>query len=170
MSQIYNQSILPNNKTTDFSNDFTIVMANNPKQQPASNTPKTKPPATIPFFPNELTPPQHKITYSYNTRFQNNLDNKNFVQFLANVYNPRTQIMENYHKLIQDEHLSTRFQASMCKELGRLAQGYLNIVKGTNTFQFLYQEEINWIPNDKKQSRMRRLLSISAHKNRIQTG
>ena len=37
----------------------------------------------------------------------------------------------------------------MCKELGRLAQGYWYIIKGTNTLHFLFPEEIKLIPKDK---------------------
>ena len=37
----------------------------------------------------------------------------------------------------------------MCKELGRLSQGYKGLVYGTNTFLFMSHHEIRDIPPDK---------------------
>ena len=53
----------------------------------------------------------------------------------------------NYKKLLVDPLLKTTWEESMCKELGRLAQGY-GKTKGTNTVNFMTHEQIRKIPKD----------------------
>ena len=53
----------------------------------------------------------------------------------------------NYKKLLTDPLLKTTWEEAMCKELGRLAQGYKK-TEGTNTIHFMTHEQIRNIPKD----------------------
>ena len=58
------------------------------------------------------------------------------------------ETITSYAKLIADSLLRDVWSKAMCKELGRLAQGY-GETKGTNTIKFLTLEEIPCIPDDR---------------------
>ena len=53
-----------------------------------------------------------------------------------------------YKNLINDTLLRDTWLEGMCKELGRLAQGYGD-VKGTDTLRFMSLDEIKNIPKDR---------------------
>ena len=64
------------------------------------------------------------------------------------VVHPVTgETITEYKKLIVDEVTKPVWEEAMCKELGRLTQGY-NTTKGTNTIHFMKQEDIKNIPKD----------------------
>ena len=65
------------------------------------------------------------------------------------VVHPITnETVTKYQKLIKDPLLRDVWGEAMCKELGRLAQGY-GETAGTNTIRFLTHEEIRCIPKDR---------------------
>ena len=65
------------------------------------------------------------------------------------VVHPITkETITKYQKLIEDPMLRDDWIEAMCKELGRLAQGY-NDTAGTDTIRFLTHEEIRCIPADR---------------------
>ncbi len=62
------------------------------------------------------------------------------------VVHPTTnETMTKYSKIIAVPELHEVWLEAMCKELGRLAQGWSNN-KGTDTIQFMTHEEIADIP------------------------
>ena len=64
------------------------------------------------------------------------------------VIHPITgESITNYKKLLHDPTLKTTWEESMCKELGRLAQGYRN-TQGTNMVNFMNRDQIKTIPTD----------------------
>ena len=71
-------------------------------------------------------------------------------EHMANgVVHPVTkETITKYKKLISDPVLRETWLEAMCKELGRLAQGYGD-VKGTNTVRFMSLDEIKNIPKDR---------------------
>ena len=65
------------------------------------------------------------------------------------VVHPVTkETITKYEKLANDPLLSDVWCKAMCKELGRLAQGY-DGTKGTNTVFFMTKDEIKQIPKDR---------------------
>ena len=65
------------------------------------------------------------------------------------VVHPTTEeTITNYKKLVADPITKPIWEEAMCKELGRLAQGYKN-TKGTNTVRFMEREHIKDIPKDR---------------------
>ena len=58
------------------------------------------------------------------------------------------QTINKYQQLIAEPLLKDTWTKAMCKELGRLAQGYGN-TKGTNTIKFLTLDEIKTTPKDR---------------------
>lgn len=67
----------------------------------------------------------------------------------AGVVNPETgETITKYDKLLQIPALRQIWSKAMCKELGRLAQGYGD-EKGTDTIQFMSVDEIRAIPKNK---------------------
>ena len=70
-------------------------------------------------------------------------------EFCAGVVHPVTnETITKYQKLIDDPLLRDTWTKAMCKELGRLAQGY-DGTEGTDTIKFLTHEEIRAIPADR---------------------
>ena len=64
------------------------------------------------------------------------------------VVHPVTkETITKYTKLADDPITAPTWTHTMCKELGRLSQGYQN-TKGTNTIKFLTHKEIKNIPAD----------------------
>ena len=65
------------------------------------------------------------------------------------VVHPVTkETITKYKKLIADPLLRETWLEAMCRELGRLAQGYGD-VEGTNTIRFMDLDEIKNIPKDR---------------------
>ena len=65
------------------------------------------------------------------------------------VVHPVTkETITKYKQLIDDPLLRETWQEAMCKELGRLAQGYGD-TKGTDTIRFLDWDQIKNIPKDR---------------------
>ena len=65
------------------------------------------------------------------------------------VVHPVTkETITSYSKLVSDPLLRPVWTKAMCKELGRLAQGYGN-TKGTSTIKFLSLDEIPNIPSNR---------------------
>ena len=65
------------------------------------------------------------------------------------VVHPVTgETITKYKKLLTDDVTKPVWEESMCKELGRLAQGY-DKTKGTNTVYFMKKEDIKHIPKDR---------------------
>ena len=71
-------------------------------------------------------------------------------------------------KLIADDILKPIWKESMCKESGRLAQGY-DKTKGTNTVYFMKKEDIKNIPKDRTVTYARIVVDYHPQK-LIQTG
>ena len=70
-------------------------------------------------------------------------------EFCAGVVHPVTkETITKYQKLIDEPLLRDVWTKAMCKELGRLAQGY-DGTEGTNTIRFLTHDEIKAIPADR---------------------
>ena len=64
------------------------------------------------------------------------------------VVHPITkETMTKYAKIIKVPELQDVWLAAMCKELGRIAQGWGD-TKGTDTVRFMTHEEIATIPKD----------------------
>eukprot|EP00957_Ditylum_brightwellii_P129965 9912544-Ditylum_brightwellii.AAC.1 len=55
----------------------------------------------------------------------------------------------NYQQLIKDPATAAIWSKGMCRKLGRLAQGWKNEEKGTDTTAFLNKQEIKHIPDDR---------------------
>ena len=68
-----------------------------------------------------------------------------------------------YKKLVVDEVTKPVWEEAMCKELGRLAQGY-NTTKGTNTIHFMKGEDIKSIPTDQTVTYPRIVVGYSPQK------
>ena len=64
------------------------------------------------------------------------------------------ETITKYKTLIDDPVLRDTWLEDMCRELGRLAQGYGDI-KGTNTVQLMKLDEIKNIPRDRVVMRAR---------------
>jgi hypothetical protein len=65
------------------------------------------------------------------------------------VVHPTTnETLTKYAKIIAVPELRKVWLEAMCKELGRLAQGW-GTTKGTDTIQFMTHEEISEIPADR---------------------
>ena len=60
-----------------------------------------------------------------------------------------TDEMQNYQKLLKQDITREVWALAMCKELGKLSQGYKGLVEGKNTFFFMSHENICDIPPDK---------------------
>ena len=75
-----------------------------------------------------------------------NLDPEHVVNGVVHPVTKET--ITKYKKLINDPILRDTWLEGMCKELGRLAQGYGD-VKGTNTVRFMSLDEIKNIPKDR---------------------
>ena len=71
-------------------------------------------------------------------------------EYVANgvVYPVTKETITKYKKLIDDPLLRDIWLEAMCRELGRLAQGYAD-VKWTNTVRFMSLDEIKNIPKDR---------------------
>ena len=67
---------------------------------------------------------------------------------IMNVMDDASGEMLNYEKLIKNPDTRKVWSRAMCKELGRLSQGF-DSTEGTNTFFFLTRNEIKNIPKDK---------------------
>ena len=88
--------------------------------------------------------------------------------FANGVVHPVTkETITKYKKLIDDPLLRDTWLEAMCKELGRLAQGYGD-VKGTNTVRFMSLDEIKTSPRT-EWLRMQELLLTIDHKRQIKT-
>ena len=87
------------------------------------------------------------------------------------VVHPITgETITNYKKIINDPILKKTLEESMCKELGRLAQGYNN-TEGTNTVNFMTHEQIRNIPNNRTVTYARIVIDYRSQKkdpNRVQ--
>ena len=57
--------------------------------------------------------------------------------------------MQNYQKLLNSVSTRATWSLGMCKELGRLSQGFKCLVEGTNTVFFMDRQQIREIPKDK---------------------
>ena len=68
---------------------------------------------------------------------------------LHNVMDDDTGIMRNYRQLITNKDTRETWLLSMCKELGRLSQGYKGHTEGTNTINFMDIDQIRQIPKDR---------------------
>ena len=83
-----------------------------------------------------------------------NLDPLAIEQIANGVVHPVTkETITKYKKLIADPILRDEWMLGMCRELGRLAQGYgeegsHDYVEGTNTCFFMNIDEIRQIPRD----------------------
>ena len=65
------------------------------------------------------------------------------------VVHPTTkETITKYQKLIDEPLLRDVWMRALCKELGRLAQGYKD-TKGTDTIKFMSLDEISRIPRDR---------------------
>ena len=85
------------------------------------------------------------------------------------VVHPVTgETITKYKKLIVDDVTRPVWEESMCKELGRLAQGY-DKTKGTNTVYFMKKEDIKHIPKDRTITYARIVVDYRPQKT-IQTG
>jgi len=80
------------------------------------------------------------------------------------VVHPVTkQTINKYEHLVRDETLADIWRKAMCRELGRLTQGFDDI-KCTNTIKFLTLDEIRNIPSDKKITYVRIVVDHRPHK------
>ena len=68
---------------------------------------------------------------------------------VCNVYNDETKRLESYQQLLKTPSMRPIWTKAMCKELGRLSQGYKDEVTGTNTISFMTRSEVRLIPPDK---------------------
>ncbi len=76
-------------------------------------------------------------------------DNILFDHMANGVVHPITQeTITKYEKLTQDPIMQDTWTKAMCKELGRLAQGF-DTTKGTDTVFFMTIDEIKRIPKDR---------------------
>ena len=57
--------------------------------------------------------------------------------------------MQNYQKLLKINSTRATWLLGMCKDRGRLLQGFKGLVEGTNAVFFVYQQQIREIPKDK---------------------
>ena len=80
------------------------------------------------------------------TEYDANVDPEHFANGVVHPVTKET--ITKYKKLIDDPLLRDTWQEAMCKELGRLAQGYGD-VEGTNTVRFMSLDEIKNIPKDR---------------------
>eukprot|EP00957_Ditylum_brightwellii_P158896 12094175-Ditylum_brightwellii.AAC.1 len=64
------------------------------------------------------------------------------------VLHPTTGKVQTYEQLNNDPATKPIWSLAMCKELGRLAQGYKQYTEGTNTVFFLNKHAIQNIPKD----------------------
>ena len=84
----------------------------------------------------------------------NNATPSGLEEVASGVVHPVTkETITKYKKLINDPLLRDDWMKGMCKELGRLAQGYGekgadDYVKGTNTVLFMDLDKIKTIPKD----------------------
>eukprot|EP00804_Cyclotella_cryptica_P025224 CCRYP_010323-RA/>CCRYP_010323-RA protein AED:0.29 eAED:0.29 QI:0/0/0/1/0/0/3/0/661 len=93
----------------------------------------------------------NKSLHSSNPRKDKNIFQDNILlDHMANsVVHPITQeTITKYEKLANDPTIHDVWMKGMCKELGRLAQGYKD-TKGTNTVFFRSKDEIKRIPKDR---------------------
>ena len=94
-----------------------------------------------------------------------------FEELWNGIVHPVTsETITKYQKLIDDPLSQDEWSEAMCKELGRLAQGYIDIT-GTNTIRFLTHEEIRCIPRDRTVKYARIIVDChpqKADKNRVQ--
>ncbi len=82
------------------------------------------------------------------------------------VVHPDTkETINKYHKILADKNDEFRktWVQGMCKELGRLAQGY-GSTKGTNTITFMTHEQIRDIPTDRTVTYARIVVDYRAQK------
>ena len=98
------------------------------------------------------------------------------LQHMANgVVHPVTkETITKYKKLIEDPLLRDEWSKAMCRELGRLTQGFED-TKETNTMRFMNSRDINKIPRDRVITYARIVVDYRAHKKdpnrvRITTG
>ena len=68
---------------------------------------------------------------------------------MYNVMNEETGEMQNNHKLLKQDSTREIWALSMCKDLGKLSQGYKGLVEGTYTFFLMSHDKIRDIPPDK---------------------
>ena len=66
-----------------------------------------------------------------------------------NVIDEETGESQSYEQLIKNPKTRATWIKSMCKELGRIAQGYKNLENGTNTVFFMTHNEIKNTPKDR---------------------
>ena len=70
-------------------------------------------------------------------------------EYANGVVHPITnETLTKYEQLISAPELREIWMRAMCKELGRLAQGYGD-TEGTDTIHFMSLDEINKIPGDR---------------------
>ena len=85
-------------------------------------------------------------------------------EFCNGVVHPVTnETITKYEKLIAEPLLKEIWTKAMCKELGRLAQGYGD-TEGTDTIRFLTHEEIYNIPPDRTVTYARIVVDYQAQK------
>jgi hypothetical protein len=84
-------------------------------------------------------------------RFSPTMEHECMLDQVCNgVVHPITQeTITKYKKLANDPVMKDTWTKAMCKELGRLAQGYGN-KEGTNTIFFMTIDEIKQIPKDRR--------------------
>ena len=79
------------------------------------------------------------------------------------VHQVTKETITKYKKLIADPLLQETWSNTMCKELGRLCQGFED-TKGADTMQFLDLDGINTIPQDRIVTYARIVVDYRPHK------
>ena len=69
---------------------------------------------------------------------------------MYNAMNEETGEMQNNQKLLKQDSTCEIWALAMCKELGKISQGYKGLIEGKNTFFYMSHENIRDIPPDKK--------------------
>ena len=118
-----------------------------PKPQP-KNKSKENNPFKIPFQENEINRfnrfIQQPATYNYPTR---NKFQPHIIPVCGNIIDDKQKNM-SYRQLIKSD-VKERWLQAMCKELGRLSNGYKDMTPGMKAIEFMNKEEVEQIPKDK---------------------
>ena len=96
---------------------------------------------------------------------QNKPEHVNQQEFCAGVTHPDTgETITSYQKLMQIPALKHVWEEAMCKELGKISNGW-NDTEGTQTVRFLTHEEIAAIPSDRTITYARIVVDYRKQKN-----
>ena len=68
---------------------------------------------------------------------------------MYNVMSEETGEMQNYQELLKSDSTRATWSLGMCKELGRLPQGFKGLFKGTNMVFLIDRQQIREIPENK---------------------